>query len=78
MRIEGREHAGIAEPVTDEEEVIGALEKMLKRFPRYGRYANVSLDADGRIDRREAEEAVRNGQVLIRVALADGRERPRG
>ena len=76
LRIKGREHAGVAEPVTDEEEVIEALEKMLKRFPRYGRYAHVSLGPDGRIDRRGAEEAVRAGRVLIRVALADSR--PRG
>lgn len=78
LRIEGREHAGVAEAVTDEEEVIAALEKMLKRFPRYGRYADVSLGPDGRINRREAEEAVRGGRVLIRVALAGRREHPRG
>ena len=76
LRIRGREHAGVAEAVTDEEEVIEALEKMLTRFPRYGRYAHVGLDPDGRINRQEAEEAVRGGRVLIRVVLADAR--PRG
>ncbi len=72
LRLRGRAVAGVAEPVTDEEAVGGAIAAMMARFPRYGRIIGVRRGPDGRPVPDELRAAIRNGRVLVRVHLVDG------
>ena len=66
LRVEGRDYPGLAEAVTDEEEVARVLEMMLRAYPSYGRF--VGMKSGERMDRTRIEEVARE-RVVIRARL---------
>lgn len=71
LRLQGRTYAGVGEAVTDEAARIEALAAMLRRFPGYGKWANVRVGRDGQPNHDDVVRAVRAGRVLIRIRLAE-------
>ncbi len=71
LRLQGRDRAATAEVITDEAEVAAALRAMLRRFPRYGTFANIRRQPDGSPNEGDIANAVRSGRVVVRARLAD-------
>ncbi|QIN79710.1 DUF385 domain-containing protein [Rubrobacter marinus] len=69
MRLRGREVAGFAEAVTDEEAVVEGIGEIVRLYPGYGRFVGVGLDEEGSPDREAVVRAARRGRVLIRARL---------
>ena len=65
--IKGRDCTGVAGVASDEEAVIGAVEKMLGEQPGYGRWIGVKPKPDGGADREQAARAVWDGLVAVRI-----------
>jgi len=72
LRVGGRALAGVAEVSRDPAAVREALERLLRAVPWYGRFADVRLGPDGRLDPALAEAAARAGRVAIRVRPTRG------
>ena len=72
VRLRGRDVRGVAEAVTDPAEVERVLRAMLRRFPRYGRFAGVGVGPDGAPDPEDVARSVANGRVAVRVRLDGG------
>ncbi len=66
----GEELEGKAEVITEAKAGGETLEAMLKRFPNYGKRANVRLGPDGHIEPTSLAQALQHGRVLVRVELA--------
>lgn len=71
LHLQGQPYAGTAEAITDEAACIEGLEAMLRRYPGYGKWANVKNGPDGQPRREDVVQAVRDGRVLIRIRLAE-------
>ncbi len=71
VRIKGQDYSGVGEAVTDHDACAEAIRAMIKRFPNYGKWANVANDADGKPIAADIDRAVRDGRVLVRVQLAE-------
>ena len=67
-----RDARGVAESVTDPAEVERVLRAMLRRFPRYGGFADVGVGPDGESNPADLARAIANGRVVVRVRLDGG------
>ena len=67
LRVQGRTIPGVAEVSNDPEVVREAIERLLRAVPWYGRFADVRLGPDGRLDPVQLDAVVRAGRVAIRV-----------
>ncbi|MDP9373062.1 MAG: nitroreductase/quinone reductase family protein [Chloroflexota bacterium] len=69
VRLRGRERAGVAEVIDDEEGMREGYRTILTRDPGYSRFVNVTLGPDGQPNRDEVRRARERGLVVIRVRL---------
>jgi deazaflavin-dependent oxidoreductase (nitroreductase family) len=68
-RVQGKTVTGIADVITDEAGMREAYHTILTLYPGYGRFINVSLEADGYPSVEAVADARRRGLVVIRVKL---------
>lgn len=72
VRMRGKVLSGIAESVTDEDEVVEGLKTIVRLYPGYSRFIGVTVYEDGRPKEETVVRAARRGRILIRVRLDQG------
>lgn len=69
VRVEGHEHEGIGEAVTQHAEVVRVLGRLLDAQPGYGKYIGLKSSPSGRVDLAELETVARDRIVVQVVPL---------
>jgi deazaflavin-dependent oxidoreductase (nitroreductase family) len=69
LRIQGRDVAGVATAVTDQQAVTDCLTGDLRKAPQVARYIGVALDASGQPKTEDVAEAAKT-RVMVRVQLS--------
>ena len=75
VRVEGHEHEGIGEAVTQHEEVVRVLGRLLDAQPGYGKYVGLKPGPGGQMDPAELER-VAYDRVVVRVLLSSAEVPP--
>jgi deazaflavin-dependent oxidoreductase (nitroreductase family) len=69
VRVEGHEHEGIGEAVTQHAEVVRVLGRLLDAQPGYGKYIGLKSGRAGQVDSTELE-TVAEDRIVVRVLLS--------
>jgi deazaflavin-dependent oxidoreductase (nitroreductase family) len=69
VRVRGNDLAGVAEAITEQQEVADCLMTFLRKAPQIAKYIGVALDASGQPRLQDVAEAAKT-RVMVRVQLS--------
>jgi deazaflavin-dependent oxidoreductase (nitroreductase family) len=69
VRVRGNDLAGVAEAITEQQEVADCLMAFLRKAPQIAKYIGVALDASGQPRPQDVAEAAKT-RVMVRVQLS--------
>ena len=69
LRIQGRDVAGVATAITDQQQVVDCLTAYLRKAPQVARYIGVALDASDQPKPQDVAEAAKT-RVMVRFQLS--------
>ncbi len=67
ITLRGKEIRADWQVITDEEPITELYRIILEQNPVHGRFAGISLDADGSVNRAELREALARGTAVVRL-----------
>ncbi|WP_084530629.1 nitroreductase/quinone reductase family protein [Nocardia miyunensis] len=71
VTLRGKEIDADWEVITDEEQLVELYRIILEQNPVHGRFAGISLDADGSVNRTELRTALGKGTAVVRLHPRD-------
>ena len=69
LRVQGKDVAGVATAVTDQQAVTDCLTAYLRKAPQVARYIGVGLDTSGQPKTEDVAEAAKT-RVMVRIQLS--------